>query len=104
MATAMKKCRVCGKEYEACHSFKQAAGVFRWQEVSCSPECGSIYLAKIEKSRGINHSDGAGLKENIRPTEVFDVCTVQSVETDESDIIDECELDAELDEYFDNAE
>ena len=54
MATATKICRVCGKEYEACHTFKRITGVFRWQEVACSPECGSIYLAKIEASRAIS--------------------------------------------------
>lgn len=53
MATAVKRCRVCGKEYEACRSANRAAGVFRWQEVACSPECGSIYLQKINESRGI---------------------------------------------------
>jgi len=53
MASAVKKCRVCGKEYEACRSANRAAGVFRWQEVACSPECGAIYLQKINESRGI---------------------------------------------------
>lgn len=53
MATAVKKCRVCGKEYEACRSANRAAGVFRWQEVACSPECGNIYLRQINESRGI---------------------------------------------------
>ena len=53
MATAKKRCRVCGKEYEACRSAKREVGVFRWQEVACSPECGAIYLRKIEESRGI---------------------------------------------------
>ena len=53
MATAVKKCRVCGKEYEACRSANRAAGVFRWQEVACFPECGSIYLQQINESRGI---------------------------------------------------
>lgn len=53
MASVMKKCRVCGKEYEACRSANRSAGVFRWQEVACSPECGTIYLRKIEESRGI---------------------------------------------------
>ena len=53
MASAMKKCRVCGKEYEACRSANRVAGVFRWQEVACSPECGSIYLKRINESRGV---------------------------------------------------
>lgn len=51
MATATKICRVCGKEYEACRSANRAAGVFRWQEVACSPECGRIYLQQIQDSR-----------------------------------------------------
>lgn len=52
MASAIKKCRVCGKEYEACRSANRSAGVFRWQEVACSPECGAVYFQKIEESRG----------------------------------------------------
>jgi len=46
-----KICRVCGKEYEACRSAVRTPGVFRWQEVSCSPECGQIYLQRILDSR-----------------------------------------------------
>lgn len=53
MATATKKCRVCGKNYEYCHTNRRVAGVFRWQDVACSPECGAIYLAKIEASRAV---------------------------------------------------
>lgn len=53
MASTVKKCRVCGKEYEACRSANRTAGVFRWQEVACSPECGAIYLQRVEESRGI---------------------------------------------------
>lgn len=53
MASVTKKCRVCGKEYEACRSANRAAGVFRWQEVACSPECGAIYLQQINESRGV---------------------------------------------------
>lgn len=52
MASETKKCRVCGKEYEACRTAK-VVGVFRWQEVACSPECGTIYLQKINESRGL---------------------------------------------------
>ena len=41
----------CGQEMPG--SANRAAGVFRWQEVACSPECGAIYLQKINESRGI---------------------------------------------------
>lgn len=51
MTTATKICKVCGKEYEYCHTFRRVAGVFRWQDVACSPEHGSAYLAKVEASR-----------------------------------------------------
>ena len=49
------KCRVCGKEYEACRSAKRIDGVFRWQDVACSPEHGAIYLDLIRKSRAEQH-------------------------------------------------
>lgn len=52
-SVTMKKCRVCGKEYEACRSASQVAGVFHWQEVACSPACGAIYLQQINESRGM---------------------------------------------------
>lgn len=45
------KCRVCGKEYQSCRSANRAPGIFRWQEVACSPECGEIYLKRIIESR-----------------------------------------------------
>lgn len=52
MATAIKKCRVCGKDYPACRSARRGDGVFRWKEVACSPECGAIYLARVLEARG----------------------------------------------------
>lgn len=93
MATAVKKCRVCGKSYEACHTARHIAGVFRWQEVACSPECGGIYLAKIEESR------------KVKPVEVKDEKVVEEtkvIEFIEDD--DDEEFYNELDEYFDDAE
>ena len=56
MATATLKCRVCGKEYEACRNAKRVDGVFRWQDVACSPEHGATYLDLIRKSRGEKHN------------------------------------------------
>ena len=51
MTTAIKKCRVCGKEYEASRSARRGDGVFRWREVACSPEHGAIYLAEVLAAR-----------------------------------------------------
>lgn len=45
------KCRVCGNLYTGCRSAFPNDGVFRWQTVACSPECGQQYLDEILKSR-----------------------------------------------------
>lgn len=93
MATAIKVCRVCGKEYEACHTLKRIAGVFRWQEVACSPECGSIYLAKIEASRAVTPTEK---NEAVNNAEV-----VEDVTSDAYGVIDYDEFEddyIELDE------
>lgn len=44
---------MCGKSYESCRTTHNDPGVFRWQEVACSPECGAIYLQKLKESRGL---------------------------------------------------
>lgn len=46
-----KICRVCGAEYEACHSVRTGTGVFNWREVACSPECGMRYFKLVEAAR-----------------------------------------------------
>ena len=56
------KCRVCGKEYEACHTIRPTPDYFRWQDVACSPECGAKYLADIMASRAVPEKETA-----IRP-------------------------------------
>ena len=61
MATATKKCKVCGNEYEYCHTVRRVAGVFRWQDVACCPEHGVIYLEKVRKSREIEKSDDTSI-------------------------------------------
>lgn len=63
MATAIKKCRVCGKTYEACRSANKIVGVFRWREVACSPECGAEYLRRVTESRNPNLSAQKSKKE-----------------------------------------
>lgn len=51
MPIVKKTCRVCGKPYEACRSVKREVGVFHWQEVACSPECGTEYLRMVTEAR-----------------------------------------------------
>lgn len=52
MGKGIKKCRVCGKEYPYCKTFKPYDGTFRWQDVACCKEHGEIYLRAIMESRG----------------------------------------------------
>lgn len=101
MATAIKKCRVCGKAYEACHTLRQNSGVFRWQDVACSPECGSIYLAKIEESRKTDHTQKTKSTKKAKKISTFE--PVDSIETNDTDG-DPFEDSRELDEYFDDVE
>lgn len=44
-------CRVCGAEYEGCRTARHTGGSYRWQDVACCPEHGSIYLERIIASR-----------------------------------------------------
>lgn len=53
MGKYIKTCRVCGKSYEGCSATQRADGVFRWQEVACSPECGAQYLAAVNAARSV---------------------------------------------------
>lgn len=98
MPKATKICKVCGKEYEYCHTVRRVAGIFRWQDVACSPECGSIYLAKIRESRGEKP-----IENNIAAKDAV----VEETAPDYSDL-DECEDDEEdtwfEDEFEDDTE
>lgn len=47
----LMKCRTCGKEFVPCRTARLQDGVFRWREVACSPECGSVYFKRILESR-----------------------------------------------------
>lgn len=53
MAIGIKICKICGKEYEACHTLRpNLNSEFRWNEVACCPEHGAEYLRQIMESRG----------------------------------------------------
>ena len=99
MATAVKKCRVCGKEYTACHTLARNTGVFRWQEVACSPECGSIYLDRIRASRASTQPKVENIVVDAEitnsPTQLNDI----DIEIDD---IDESEDDEDADDYVDD--
>lgn len=90
MATATKNCKVCGKEYEYCHTNRTVAGVFRWQDVACCPEHGSIYLARILESRGIKPvEDKVADKNDDVVTDFSDLIEDEEDELFEEDFEDE---------------
>lgn len=80
--TPKKQCRVCGKDYEPCHSTKLQPGVFRWREVACSPECGAIYLQRIQESRGVVPKDDKKLRSKKRTVKSVEVEVVTDSEAD----------------------
>lgn len=53
MALGIKICKVCGKEYEACHTLRpNLNNEFRWKDVACCEAHGAEYLRQIMESRG----------------------------------------------------
>ena len=52
MAKGTRICRICGKEYEYCHSVKIWDGVNRWQDIACCPEHGAQYFAEVLGNSG----------------------------------------------------
>ena len=65
MATATRICKVCGKEYKYCKTWLNA-DKFRYQDVACSPECGSVYFANIASSRSESTKDESEVTETRR--------------------------------------
>lgn len=89
--TGILKCRICGKEYEACRSAKRVAGVFHWQDVACSPEHGATYLDLIRKSRATKHDAVA----NTSVEQAFALFEEEYLNDVEDDIVDDEFDDAE---------
>ena len=97
---AYKTCKICGKEYEYCHTLAPK-GVFRWQDVACSPEHAQKYFELIAISRG-----EAPEKNDAQEAPVVEVATAdeQGEEEDVLDYEDDEEEDDEEDEYDDEEE
>lgn len=81
---ATLKCRVCDNEYEACRNAKRIDGVYRWQDVACSPEHGAIYLDLIRKSREKQH-DSAADDPIVQANALLDEEYLDEFEDEESD-------------------
>ena len=107
MAKEIKKCNICGAEYEYCHSFVNSSdNVYRWQDVACSPKCGNIYFARILRSRGINPEDeGIFVDDDTDDNKSIanESCEVVSKYADES-LFNEDDFDDEDDDMLDDDE
>lgn len=87
MPDVRKVCRVCGGEYVACRSLMRT-GEFRWQDVACSPECGTEYLRRVMEARKV-------VEQEVQ-TEVDAECVDEECEF--ADEEDESDDDWDLDE------
>lgn len=85
MATGIMKCRICGKEYEACRNSMRVDNVFRWQAVACCAEHGSEYFAQILASRANEES----VAEPTPVNEAFTIFDAEYSDEHEDDIFDE---------------
>lgn len=95
MRIIKEQCRVCGKDYTPCRTGRYKPGVFRWQEVACSPECGSIYFERVLEARR-EEAEKTNKTESSEPEE-----TVLDVSVDESDESEDDEDDeSEFTDYF----
>lgn len=74
MAYAVKKCKVCGKSYEACHT-PNPTGMFRWFDVACSRECARIYFERVEAAREVSAKEEntvCNMNDQAMPEEVIE--------------------------------
>ena len=87
MTTRTRKCKVCGTDYPYCKTANRA-GTYRWQDVACCPEHGSIYLAQVVAAR----SGDNVAKQPVSPIEFVEP-VVYDPEVDEWDDDEEDEFD-----------
>ena len=50
MEKAIRVCKICGKEYPYCKTWR-SKDIFRWQDVACCPEHAAKYFAAVEAAR-----------------------------------------------------
>lgn len=92
MASATRKCKVCGKDYEYCHTVRRTSDIFRWQDVACCPEHGSTYFAAVLAAR--NEAPADEFKNESTP-EIVENIIENTIELDEDE---DDEFDDEYDE------
>ena len=93
MPTGSRKCKVCGKEYPYCKTVHND-NIFRYQDVACCPQHGSIYFAKIMKSR----NGTVSANEDVTPDVVNTVNDFSDLIEDEEDALFEEDFEDDGDE------
>lgn len=97
---ATRICKVCGKEYEYCHTQRTVPGIFRYQDVACCAEHGSIYLARVLAARSEDN------KPELKPSKKAEVVEADSdasvLDYEDIDDIDD-DIDDD-DDWFDDDE
>lgn len=87
MAEDVRVCKVCGKKYPYCRTFRDAR--FRWQDVACCVEHGVEYFRSVLESRG----------EELGPLyEAFPQFAVVAQDDAETDTEDDLDVDEDMDE------
>lgn len=81
MANTKLKCIICGKEYEGCRT-PDGSGIFRWQSVACSPECGDEYIKYLISVANANKKD-TQQEVNEKPKEFEDETVSESSDIDD---------------------
>ena len=92
MPQETKICRVCGKTYKACRT-SNPSKVFRWQDITCSPECGEEYLRRIRLSRGA--SAATAKNQQVKPS--VTVYENKKVEEEKPEVVEEIQENEDLD-------
>jgi hypothetical protein len=101
MAKATRVCKVCGKEYECCHTLLNSANTFCWQNVACCPEHGKQYFDRILASRAkeleeiSTPDDGKDI--NVFTADSADIVVVDDVVDEEDDDGEDSESDEDDD-------
>ena len=93
MGKVKKNCVICGKEYKTCFPYG-ATDPFRWQDVACCPEHGSMYFESVF---GSYYTDALKKDDEI-PTDNND----EADEKQNDELLDDAyELDDEIDDEED---
>lgn len=79
MEKTTRICKVCGKPYEYCHTWRRVDNMFRWQDVACCEEHGRQYLKEVLKSR--SSSAPVDANESKQKADTADEAAASSVKT-----------------------